>query len=524
MEIINKSVKRQMAATIIISLLLLSAILLLLSYNHVKAQVIAASEEKVRSDLLTGEAIINTMYPGDWEVRGDKLYKGDQLINENYQLVDYISSLTQDTCTIFLGDTRVTTNVKKDNGERAIGTKVSEQVKQVVLDQGKIYTGQAIVVNKPYQTAYMPIKDKTGKPVGMFYVGVPIEHYELAIQKNFYLQVFISLLVMAMVALLFRYIVGRIILQPVESLKGAFQALENGDLSFRLQPKGNNEMTQLAKGVNQMASSLDNILSQVSQHSSTLAAQSQETAAAAQQISAMLEQITSNTTEVAATAEQGSATANYAVEQVAKVEQNALQGSEAVQQTVDKMDAIQKSVQATADSIGILNDRCQSIGQIIEVIKNIAEQTNLLALNAAIEAARAGESGRGFAVVAEEVRKLAEQSAKAANDITDLIVRVQRRATAAVKDMGQSAKEVNEGVEIVYRAGSSLEVIMEQITEMSRMIKEITVGINTTSESTQQLAAHSDQINNSIQHLATASQNLAQLAQDMENSLKEFKR
>ena len=523
MEIINKSVKRQMIVTIVISLFLLSSTLLLISYDHVKSQLTTAHEEKVKSDLLTGEAIINAMYPGHWEVKGDKLYKGNQLINGNYQLVDYISSLTKDTCTIFMGDTRVSTNVKKDNGERAVGTKVSEQVKKVVLDQGQIYTGQAMVVNKPYQTAYMPIKDKSGKPVGIFYVGVPQEQYENAIQKNFYLQVLISLLVMAMVALLFRYIIGRTILQSVEKLKNAFQALEKGDLSFRVEIKGNNEMAQLANGVNRMVGSLDKILSQVSQHSSTLAAQSQETAAAAQEIGAMLEQITSNTTEVAATAEQGSAAANYAVEQVTKVEQNALQGSQAVQETVVKMDTIQKSVQGTADSIEILNDRCQSIGQIIEVIKNIAEQTNLLALNAAIEAARAGESGRGFAVVAEEVRKLAEQSAKAADDITDLIIRVQRRATGAVKEMGQSAKEVNDGVEIVHRAGSSLNVIMEQITEMSRMIKEITVGINSTSESTQQLAANGDQINNAIQHLATASQNLALLAQDMQNSLMDFK-
>ncbi len=522
MEIINRSIKRQMAVTVVGALFLLSMILLFISYEHVKSELTTATEEKVKSDLLLAEALANAMYPGSWEIKGDKLYKGNKLISGDYEFVDYISQLTDNTCTIFMGDTRVSTNVKKDDGERAIGTKVSEQVKKVVLEQGQIYSGPAIVVNKPYETAYMPIKDTAGKTLGIFYVGVSKERHESAIQKNFYLQVVISLLVMAGIALLFRILIGRTILQPIDQLMNAIQALERGDLSHRLALQGNNELSKLAGGVNQMASSLESILQQVAQHSSTLAAQSQETAAAAQQIGAMVEQITSNTTEVAATAEQGSAAANYAVEQVTRVEHNAQQGSQAVQGTVTKMDSIQKSVQGTADSIGILNERCQSIGQIIEVIKNIAEQTNLLALNAAIEAARAGESGRGFAVVAEEVRKLAEQSAKAADDITDLIMRVQRRATEAVKDMGQSAKEVNDGVEIVHQAGSSLNVIMEQITDMSRMIKEITVGINSTSESTQQLAANSDQINTSIQHLATASQSLAQLAQDMQGSISEF--
>ncbi|PHJ39127.1 hypothetical protein P378_05315 [Desulforamulus profundi] len=206
-----------------------------------------------------------------------------------------------------------------------------------------------------------------------------------------------------------------------------------------------------------------------------------------------------------------------------KVEENAQRGNQAVRQAVNKMGAIQQSVEGTADSIGILNQRCQSIGQIIEVIKNIAEQTNLLALNAAIEAARAGESGRGFAVVAEEVRKLAEQSARAAEDITDLIQRVQRRATQAVKDMGASAQEVNEGVDIVNQAGESLTTIIEQVMEMSRMMKEIARGIYTTTENTQHLAFSSDQINASIQHLATSSQSVAQLAHDMQQTVEEFK-
>ncbi|GAB6158969.1 methyl-accepting chemotaxis protein TlpC [Desulfotomaculum varum] len=522
MGFLNKSIKIQLGALVVGSLVLLSAVLMLISYIHMKEQLTRAAESKVKSDLLTGEAVINAMYPGPWQIKNGKLYKGDQLINENYRLVDYIAGLTNDTCTIFMGDTRVATTVLKD-GKRAVGTRVSENVKKVVLDQGEMYVGSAIVVDKPYQTAYKPIKDETGKNIGIFYVGVSQAEFDQALKKKFAYMASLSLLVLLSVALVLRFITGRMILRPVEELLKGVQLLQTGSLNYQVAVQGNNELARLGEGFNQMAQTMQRLIEQLAQYSSTLASQSQEMAAAAQQIGAMVEEITSNTTQVAATAEQGSAAAGMAVEQVGQVEENARLGNKAVRQAVDKMAVIQQSVQGTADSIGILNQRCQSIGQIIEVIKNIAEQTNLLALNAAIEAARAGESGRGFAVVAEEVRKLAEQSAKAAEDITNLIQRVQRRATEAVQEMGASAREVNEGVEIVNQAGASLTVISEQVSEMSRMIKEIANGTDVTSQNTQQLAASSDQINTSVQHLASSSQNVAQLAQDMQQTVAAFK-
>ncbi|MEW6696398.1 MAG: methyl-accepting chemotaxis protein [Bacillota bacterium] len=523
MGFVNQSIKRQLAAMVVGSLVLLSAMLLIISYFNIKSQLTNAAEEKVQSDLLTGEAIIDAMYPGHWEVRGNQLYKGDILINDNYEAVDYIASLTKDTCTIFMGDTRVSTNVKKDNGERAVGTKVSDKVKKVVLDQGQMYIGEAAVVDKPYQTAYKPIVDASGKTIGIFYVGTPIEQFNQAFFKEFTILALIFLLVLAGVALGVRYLTGRIILSPLQELLSGVQSLQAGNLNWQVSVKGSNELAKLAAGFNEMAQTMHKLIYQVANDSSTLASQSQEMAAASQQIGAMVEEISSHTTEVAATAQQGSAAADIAVEQVDRVEENAHRGNQAVRQAVNKMGTIQHSVQGTADSIGILNQRCQSIGQIIEVIKNIAEQTNLLALNAAIEAARAGESGRGFAVVADEVRKLAEQSARAAEDITDLIQRVQRRATQAVQDMGTSAREVNEGVDIVNQAGQSLTAITEQVTEMSRMMKEIANGIYTTTQNTQELAASSDQISTSVQQLAISSQSVAQLAQDMQQTVEEFK-
>jgi len=103
------------------------------------------AQQKLESDLAMGELMLNTTYPGDWAVRDGKLYKGDQLMEGNYNLVDTIGKTTGDNVTIFCGDTRVATNVMKD-GQRAVGTQVSPEVKAVVIDQGQPYQGRAQVV------------------------------------------------------------------------------------------------------------------------------------------------------------------------------------------------------------------------------------------------------------------------------------------------------------------------------------------------------------------------------------------
>lgn len=130
--------------------------------------------EKARSDLFMGMALMDAMYPGEWRVEEDKLYKGETLINNNHQLVDKIGQLTNgDTVTIFLGNTRVATNVILEDGKRAIGTQVSDEVARKVLDENQIYLGQADVVGNTYQTAYMPIHDSDGEVIGIWYVGAP---------------------------------------------------------------------------------------------------------------------------------------------------------------------------------------------------------------------------------------------------------------------------------------------------------------------------------------------------------------
>ncbi|HEY3425249.1 MAG TPA: cache domain-containing protein [Negativicutes bacterium] len=139
--------------------------------NDMKIQITLAITEKAKSDVATALQIIDYMHPGPWQIKGDLLYKGAVIVNDNNEMVDKIENLTGDTVTIFLADTRVATNVVRD-GRRAVGTKAADNVKKAVLDNGRFFLGEAEVVGAKYQTCYAPLRDAEGKIIGMFYVGV----------------------------------------------------------------------------------------------------------------------------------------------------------------------------------------------------------------------------------------------------------------------------------------------------------------------------------------------------------------
>ncbi|MCU0579640.1 MAG: cache domain-containing protein [Desulfobacterota bacterium] len=158
--------------------LLIMALIGILTVAFVKAKVLEGAREKLLSDLALSEAWINEKYPGDWNIQDEALFKGQRLMNGNNELVDLVGSLTGDTATIFLRETRVATNVKDARGNRASGTRASTPVSEAVLKRGKTYTGKAEVAGVWNQTAYKPIRDAEGRIVGMLYVGVPNTRYE----------------------------------------------------------------------------------------------------------------------------------------------------------------------------------------------------------------------------------------------------------------------------------------------------------------------------------------------------------
>ncbi|MGE3913995.1 MAG: methyl-accepting chemotaxis protein, partial [Chloroflexota bacterium] len=216
---------------------------------------------------------------------------------------------------------------------------------------------------------------------------------------------------------------------------------------------------------------------------------------------------------------------------VSDVSQGVLQAAEAgersVGETVQEIDAIRDVVATVAGRIESLGSLGEKIGAVVETIDDIAEQTNLLALNAAIEAARAGEHGRGFAVVADEVRKLADRSQRETRAIADLIHEVQTGTVEAVAAMGNGTRRVEQSALKADAAGASLQEILQavttvvdQISGMAQGAQQMTVRVHsvvsamdavgeiaqTSSASTAEMAAQSDQVIASCQAIATVIQ------------------
>ncbi|MDD3853767.1 MAG: cache domain-containing protein [Syntrophomonadaceae bacterium] len=141
-----------------------------------------AAKQKLISDLTLGEQIMELNYPGPWHLVNGHLYKGMTLMEERHEMLDHIGQLTGDTVTVFRGDTRVSTNVTQEN-IRLINTQVYDEVKKAVLINGETYLGSAIVVGTKNFTAYKPIKNSSGKIIGIWYMGVPSTPYDKAVSE-----------------------------------------------------------------------------------------------------------------------------------------------------------------------------------------------------------------------------------------------------------------------------------------------------------------------------------------------------
>lgn len=159
----------------ILSIVFMVMILLstFLAIQELQKQYATLTIDRLESNLRFSLYTLDFKYPGAWEVKSNRIYKGDVLISGNNSLIDEIGAITESSVTVFLGNTRVATNVQKKTGERAIGTIAADYVSEQVLGKGEIYLGKAQVVDQELLTAYAPLKNSKGDIIGMWYLGLP---------------------------------------------------------------------------------------------------------------------------------------------------------------------------------------------------------------------------------------------------------------------------------------------------------------------------------------------------------------
>ncbi|MBR1730098.1 MAG: methyl-accepting chemotaxis protein [Selenomonadaceae bacterium] len=519
---------------------------------------------KAESNVQSILEILQYKYPGDWKIINGTLYKGDEKISGNENIVDLIGDICKGHVTIFQNDTRVATTVKKADGQRSTGTKASEKVINEVLKNGKSYTGVADVLGSEYNCAYAPIKDKTGQAIGMMYVGLPAAGMD--IQKNFVISVIISTLIIMVVLGIFSWIVIGRSMKKLSDVSNSLEQVAGGNLQIVDLPiESQDEIGSLSQSLNNMKGKLKKLINNVAASAEHVAASSEELTASGSQAAESIHQVANNVIQMTEGTTKQSETINELQEDInvmnskiadlfesakemnevaGKSQETALDGKKKVNFAVDQIKSIADQVNKSAEVVKTLGKRSDEIGTIVDTISEIADQTNLLALNAAIEAARAGEHGRGFAVVADEVRKLAEQSSNAAKNISALIGAIQDDTKSAVEAIELGNKSVHEGAKSVTDTGSAFNAIEEQveklnenvqrsiahIEEVNKKSKEILNSIEVvrniserSTEDAQNVSAMTEEQTATINEMSDASGKLAELAQQLQNEVHKFR-
>jgi methyl-accepting chemotaxis protein len=400
--------------------------------------------ENIVNTSILGYNYLDDKYPGEWKLVNDQLYKGDVCLNENYEFVDQINKETGYMITIFSKDTRVSTSIQDENGERAIYTKASDKVIETVLNKGEAYNGIATVLGKEIQTYYIPIKDNTGKVIGMYFTGFePITINTFF--KNLILGIIIFLVICLIISIGQMYFYFKFVLKNIVETAQQFKLMSSKDFSKQFSEKslrGKDEFGQISNSANEMKQIVGSMIgyivdsttqineaihlttdriSNLTSNIQNVSAITEELSAGFEETAASAEEMNASTIEIKTRIQDVSTEASTAGEKADEIKERALTVKTKAKDSQEEM------VSLIAENKTLIQDAIEQSKSIEEItmlsdaILEITRQTNLLALNASIEAARAGESGKGFAVVAEQIKNLAESSHQAVNQIQNIV-------------------------------------------------------------------------------------------------------
>jgi methyl-accepting chemotaxis protein len=400
----------------------------------------------------------------------------------DHAIVDRVVSYVGGNATLFVYDeasqqfVRRSTNVKKENGDRAVATQLApDHPGQAMLRRGEAYKGPATLFGKSFMTAYFPIQNAAGNVIGILYVGIPMTQLD-AMLSHAIQTMTIAAIVAAFLVLLLTMLIVRRVTKPLSSVTSSLTALANGNSDIAIDHHDRaDEIGDIARTIAVFKSNLLERQRLRDEQAVTAAAAAEQRKQELQsfvakfqsRVGGMIDNVMKSSTDFEHVTKQLTETARLTAdlsrqsagrsETASEHVRSAASASHELSGSIAEITRrVQESNGITAEAVGQavatdqriteLSEAATRIGDVVKLITSIAEQTNLLALNATIEAARAGDAGRGFAVVAQEVKSLASQTAKATDEIGSHIANMQlatQESVGAIKAIGQTIERIS---------------------------------------------------------------------------------
>lgn len=510
----------------------------------------------------------NNLYAGDYKVDlTGRVYKGENKISGETQLIDALSEATGYSMSVIFGTSRTITTFKKDNGARATGVKVDDNLIGILESASNAFVKYETAMGTEYFLYYLPLVNKDGSVAGAIEVATPSKPVKDNINKQIRTQIIygVVLVVLATVVVIF---LSLSMIRNMRKIRKYLGKIEGGDLQTEPDEKllkGKDELGDIYRASAKLQKTLHGIVMDMIATSDSLVDSAQVMMHVAEETGITVNgvQISMDEISTAARSQAGStAEANDnvglmnnqiagiaeamdgLVNNTSKMSESSVESAKIIEELNESNNETQTSINRVEEQILSMNEHARHIHNAVDLIRSIADETDLLSLNASIEAARAGDAGRGFAVVAEQICKLAQQSANSAKEIENMIGEILATSNkmtdimAEVKDNMNTQQDkltetkqkyavVVEGVEESLTNIANVKDKMDVLNESGMVITDVVKDLAAISEenaaSADSTKISADNMGQIVDQLKESSENLITASDSLKESLKVFR-